>query len=104
MKKNKERADKILAIFKAKFPLLTVTHIFDSNDGTIVRALKNPEKIKMGVPFYQLLSNGAVVNANPYGNYDWFIKIVQDDNMIYHNTDIEEPEIKKIIRENDIVE
>lgn len=104
MKQNKEKANKILAIFKAKFPLLTVTHIFDSSDGTIVRALKDPEKIKMGVPYYQLLFNGAVINANPYGNYDWFIKIVQDDNMIYHNTEIEEPEIKKIIKERSVVE
>jgi len=91
MKKNEPKAKKILAQFKAKFPELTVTDIYDSNDGTVVKAMKNPEEFKMGVPYYQLLPGNVVINANPYGRFDWFKKATSEDNHIYHNTDINYP-------------
>jgi len=92
MKINKAKANKILAQFKAKFPELTVTEIYDAKEGTIVRAVKDPEEFKMGVPYYQLLPGNVVINANPYARLGWFYTIVNENNMIYHNTDIDYPE------------
>lgn len=103
MKKNKTKADKILKIFKAKFPLLTVTDIYNTKDATIVRAEKDPGKFKMGIPYYQLLPNGAVINANPFGNSKFFLSIVKEENKIYHNSEIDYPEVnlKKEDKDNE---
>lgn len=103
MKNNEPKAKKILSQFKAKFPLLTVTEIYDSDLGTIVRAVENPEEFKMGVPYYQLLPGNVVINANPYARIDWFLKAVNEDTMIYHNSDIDYPEInlKKEDKDNE---
>lgn len=103
MKRNEPKAKKILAQFKAKFPLLTVTEIYVSELGTIVRAVEDPEEFKMGVPYYQLLPGNVVINANPYARIDWFQKIVNEDNMIYHNSEIDYPEVnlKKEDKDNE---
>lgn len=103
MKVNKAKANKILAQFKAKFPLLTVTEIYDAKEGTIVRAVENPEEFKIGVPYYQILPGNVVINANPYARIDWFYKIVNKDNMIYHNTDIDYPEPEGIQKKGEII-
>lgn len=92
MKVNKEKANKIIKIFKVKFPQLTVTDVYDSTEGTVVRALKDPEKATFGTPYYQIFDNGIVINANPFGRFDWFKKVTQESNQIYHNTDVDYPE------------
>lgn len=94
MKSNKARADKIIKTFKAKFPLFTVLNIWDCSEGTIIKASKNPEQFKMGMPFYQLVGD-VVINANPLSRADWFKEVVTEDNMIYRNTDIEMTNFKK---------
>lgn len=88
MKKDEFKANKIITKFKAKAPLLTVMAIYDCKEGTVIKALTNPEEIKMGIPFYQLIGD-IVINANPLGRPDWFKEVVQDDNCIYQNTDID---------------
>lgn len=96
MKINETKAKKIIKSFNAKFPDLTVTRIYDCEEGTIVKAVTDPTKIKMGMPFYQVFPNGSVVNANPLGRHSFFTTVVQEENMIYNNSDAVEPELPKI--------
>ena len=96
MKRNEAKAKKIITQFKAKFPLLTVIEIYDCEEGTIVKAKKDPEEFKMGVPYYQILDN-VVINANPYGRPEFFKTVVKEDNCIYRNSDVDSPPMPKFI-------
>jgi hypothetical protein len=91
MKIREQKAKKITALFKIKLPLLTVTQIYDTEDGIIVRAVEDTEAYHVGTPFYQLLDDNKIVNISPFGNPEFFQEIVQEDNKIYQNSDVDEP-------------
>lgn len=88
MKVNVEKARKIIKVFNAKFPQLTVMEIYDSSDGIIVKAVRYPGKTELGIPYYQYFpENNLVITANPFDKSDWFKGIANDKNMIYRNSE-----------------
>lgn len=82
--KEDEYITKIFKAFHNVYPQFIIMKIYDCDEGTIIRAQKDPDAIESLLnSYYQYFSNGMIINAKPIARQDWFNKVVQEENKIY---------------------
>jgi len=89
MKILKERIDTIINDFNTAVDNMLIMAIYIKGDVNIVMAMKDPNEMKMGLPFYRVYDDGTVTTVPVTSNPTWFGKIVRPENVVYYNQDIE---------------
>ena len=93
---NEARAKKIITRFNIRFPEVTVVRIYSNAEYALVDVRKNPNQIKIGIPYMLYKNDGTIVNAPKILYPDLYAELLNPEHLIYQNSEIEEPKLPEI--------